>query len=102
MTRVLLAALLAATAPAQSFDSPLALPAQDRDPEWRALFNGKDLAGWETWLGKPNKAIDVPGLEKNAQGEYAGPVGLDKDPKGVFSVIEVDGKPAVRVSGEVW
>ena len=79
--------------------SPLA---QEKEPEWSPLFNGKDLAGWETWLGKPNKAIDVPGLEKNDRGEYTGPVGLDKDPKGVYTVVEVDGRPAVRISGEVW
>ena len=73
-----------------------------QEPEGRSLFNGRDLAGWETWLGKPNKAIEVPGLEKNAQGEYAGPAGLNKDPKGVFSVVEVDGKPTLRLSGEIW
>ncbi len=66
------------------------------------LFNRKDLTGWDTWLGKPNKAIDVPGLEKNAQGEYVGPVGLNTDPKGVFSVVHVDGEPAIRISGEVF
>jgi hypothetical protein len=102
MTRTLLGIVAAAFVFPQFFDPQLALLAQDKEPEWRSLFNGKDLAGWETWLGKPNRAIDVPGLEKNAEGEYAGPVGLDKDPKGVYSVVEVDGKPAVRVSGEVW
>jgi hypothetical protein len=77
-------------------------PARVQEPEWRTLFSGKDLSGWETWLGKPNKAIDVPGLEKNDRGEYPGPVGLDRDPKGVYTVVEVDGRPAVRISGEVW
>jgi hypothetical protein len=66
------------------------------------LFNRKDLTGWDTWLGKPNKAIDVPGQEKNAQGEYVGPVGLNTDPKGVFSVVHVDGEPTIRISGEVF
>ena len=69
---------------------------------WTSLFNGKDLEGWETWLGKPHRAIDVPGQPRDEQGEYAGPVGLGKDPKGVFSVVKVDGKPAIRISGEVW
>ena len=73
-----------------------------QEPEWRSLFNGRDLTGWETWLGKPNKAIDVPGLERNAQGEYAGPLGLNKDPKGVYSVVGADGTPALRLSGEIW
>jgi hypothetical protein len=84
--------------------APLGLPAQGQEhPEdWRSLFNGKDLEGWETWLGKPNKAIDVPGLARKENGEYLEVVGLNKDPKSVFGVVEVDGKPALRISGEIW
>src|SRR5687768_10365704 len=57
---------------------------------WMSLFNGKDLSlsGWDTWLGKPYKGTET--------------IGLNKDPQGVYSVVEVDGKPAVRISGEVW
>jgi hypothetical protein len=68
----------------------------------RPIWNGKDLAGWETWLGRPHKAIEVPGLPRNEKGEYTKDVGLDQDPKGVFRVVEVDGAPAIRISGEVW
>jgi len=88
--RSLFLALIAAGAPAQD------------EKDWKPLFNGKDLGGWETWLGKPHKAIEVPGLARNGDGEYAGPIGLDRDPKGVFTVVEIDGKPAVRISGEIW
>jgi hypothetical protein len=56
--------------------------------DWSQLFNGRDLTGWDTWLGIP-------------QGEKE-PVGLNKDPKEVFSVIMEDGLPAIRVSGEVF
>ena len=35
-------------------------------------------------------------------GDYAGPIGLDKDPKGVFTVVDADGKPAIRISGEIF
>src|SRR5687767_7108335 len=55
---------------------------------WMSLFNGKDLGGWDTWLGKPHDGKEI--------------IGLNKDPQGVYSVTEVDGKPAVRISGEVW
>jgi hypothetical protein len=56
--------------------------------DWKPLFNGKDLAGWDTWLGRPNKEKDV--------------VGLNKDPKHVYTVVNVDGKPAIRISGEIF
>src|SRR5688500_1159356 len=54
--------------------------------EWAPLFNGKNLSGWETFLGTP------PGGKE--------PIGPNRNPKGVFSVVEVDGKPALRISGE--
>jgi hypothetical protein len=57
-------------------------------PEWRSLFNGKDLEGWDTWLGKPYKGKDV--------------IGLNKDPNNVYTVVMMDGKPAIRISGEIF
>lgn len=59
----------------------------DKD-DWTPLFNGKDLSGWETWLGKPHKGTEV--------------LGLNNDPNKVYTVVEVDGKPAIRISGEVF
>jgi hypothetical protein len=50
--------------------------------DWAPLFNGKDLSGWETSLGGKEAAI------------------VGRDPKGVFSVVEIDGKPAIRISGD--
>src|SRR5262249_12828717 len=60
----------------------------DRTEGWQALFNGKDLDGWETWLGRPHTGGEI--------------VGLNKDPKNVYSVVMVDGKSAIRISGEIW
>src|SRR5262245_4716892 len=62
--------------------------AADAEANWSALFNGKDLSGWDTYLAPP------PGSTT--------PLGLDHDPGGVFSVIEVDGAPAIRISGEIF
>lgn len=62
-----------------------------KEGEWRSLFNGKDLSGWDTWLGAPH------GMKGKAS-----IVGLNKDPKMVYTVVEADGKPAIRISGEIW
>ena len=70
--------------------------------QWTQLFNGRDLASWDTFLGKPHKLIEVPGQRRNEQGEYVDVVGLNRDPKGVFSVVSVDGGPAIRISGEIY
>lgn len=58
------------------------------DAAFRQLFDGVDLAGWDRYLGIP-------------VGESV-PLGLENDPRGVFSVTTVDGEPAIHITGEVW
>jgi hypothetical protein len=53
-----------------------------------SLFNGVDFSGWDRYLGKPTDA--EPAL------------GIDNDPRGVYSVITLDGEPVIRISGEIW
>ena len=69
---------------------------------WTPLWNGHDLAGWDTYLGRPHRSSDVPRLQKNANGEYTEPIGVNRDPRSVFSVVSADGAPAIRISGEVY
>src|SRR5690349_7132717 len=61
--------------------------------QWRSLFNGKNLAGWDTYLGPVYDSI------KNSF-DTTKVLGLNRDPEKIFSVVNVDGKPALRVSGE--
>ncbi|HEY0058139.1 MAG TPA: DUF1080 domain-containing protein [Flavisolibacter sp.] len=66
------------------FDTAYAqLPA---DKQWQQLFNSKDLKDWETYLVPSTAAADQT------------PIGLNKDPHGVFSVV--DG--TLRISGQDW
>src|SRR5882724_7512399 len=62
--------------------------AAESDPEWKSLFNGKDLSDWETYLAPPTGSKT--------------PLGLNNDPRGVFTVAETDGAPAIHVSGEIY
>ncbi|MBC7923144.1 MAG: DUF1080 domain-containing protein [Ferruginibacter sp.] len=66
------------------------------------LFNGRDLSGWDTYLGKPDSSAQIPGLARNDQGKYTEAVGLNRDPLGVFTVVQEEGQPAIRISGEVF
>jgi hypothetical protein len=59
--------------------------------KWDKLFNGKNLKGWETYIG--------PAYDSVASKFTGTPPGLNKDPDKVFSVVVVDGRPAIRVSG---
>ncbi len=76
-----------------------AASASAADDGWRPLFNGRDLAGWESYLGVPPPSVGIPGLECGADGKYSKPLGIDNDPLHAFSVVEVDGAPAIRLSG---
>ena len=62
--------------------------------DWTQLFNGKNLRGWDTYLGPP---LDDAGKKMSDI-----PVGLNKDPKHVFSVVDENGEKVIRISGESW
>lgn len=70
--------------------------------DWKPLFNAKNLDGWDTYLGRPDRSTTGLELNKNDRGNYTEPVGLNKDPKQVFTVVEIDGAPAIRISGEIY
>jgi len=61
---------------------------------WVALYNGKDLKGWDTYIGPP---LDDAGKKLSDV-----PVGLNNDPNHVFTVVEQDGEKVIRISGENW
>ncbi|HEX9509554.1 MAG TPA: DUF1080 domain-containing protein [Puia sp.] len=71
------------------------------DHGWVSLFNGKDLKGWDTYLGPES---DSTGKRVSDQ-----PIGLNKDPRHVFSVVKDEtagaaradgGENVIRISGE--
>jgi len=70
---------------------------------WTSLWNGKNLDGWTTWMRQPAPTSDVPGLKRDEKGTYTEPIGSGRDPLKVFTVVsDVDGRPAIRISGEVF
>ena len=78
----------------------LAASAAAAEPGWQPLFNGRDLSGWDTFVGKPDKSWDVPGLKRDDNGNYPEAIGINRDPLKVFTVETVDGQPAVHISGQ--
>jgi hypothetical protein len=56
------------------------------------LFNGKNLDGWESYLGpRYDSAIHNFGGER---------MGLNNDPDSVFTVVKEDGQGIIRISGQ--
>jgi hypothetical protein len=62
--------------------------------KWTALYNGRDLSGWDTYIGPP---LNDAGKMINTT-----PVGLNTDPKNVFSVVNHNNEKVIRISGESW
>lgn len=60
--------------------------------EWKPLFNGKDLTGWETYVSFQPETNDYFLKSKHT------PRGVGVDPKKIFSVVE----GSLRISGEEW
>ncbi len=61
---------------------------------WQQLFNSKDLTGWDTYIG--------PDLNDSGKFITGQPVGLNKDPRKVFTVVKTDEGNLIRISGENW
>jgi hypothetical protein len=59
-----------------------------------ALFNGKDLSGWDTYIGPP--------LDDSGKKISDIPVGLNNDPNDVFTIVNDAGEDVIRISGENW
>ena len=73
-----------------------------QETEWEMLFNGTDLAGWYTYQRQPESASEVAGMARDEAGNYIDPLGVNNDPLNVFTIVEEDGAPAIRISGEVF
>lgn len=87
---LLASALLLTLAPLAAADS------------WQSLWNGRDFAGWTTWIGKPHATTTLADEPRDAQGNYSRAIGANRDPLGVFTVAMTDGQPAIRISGQVF
>ncbi|MDO5971883.1 DUF1080 domain-containing protein [Flavivirga aquimarina] len=69
----------------------------------KTLFD-KDLSNFDIWLGTPHST--VTGLpEGTYQSDKIGsgnPIGLNNNLKDVFSIIEENGEPVLKITGEIF
>ena len=68
-------------------------PIRKKD-HWKQLFNSKDLSGWDSYIG--------PDLDDHGKPLTEKPIGLNNDPRHVFSVVKDNGENVIRISGENW
>ncbi len=77
-------------------------PTTGRASEWQPLWNGYDFTGWERFLGRPHPTVTLPGNARADQLRRTEVLGSENDPLGVFTVVTVEGAPAIRISGQVF
>jgi len=73
------------------------------EEKWIDLLD-KNLSQWELWMGVPHTSVTgLPeGVPQSDDYNKGTPLGLGNDPKKVFSVIEENGKPVLKITGEIY
>ena len=69
--------------------------------EWNSLLD-KNLTQWDVFMGVPHKSVALKGYKKSKDVTQGVPIGLNTDPKNVFSVSEASGEPVLNISGEIY
>ncbi len=69
---------------------------------WHPLLDEK-LTSWELWMGVPRQTVaGLPeGTPTSATGHDGTPLGLNNDPKHVFSIRMEAGEPVLHITGEI-
>jgi hypothetical protein len=80
---------------------PFFLCSTVESPEWTELLD-KDLNQWETYLSFRHKVDYNGSTPVDSNGNLVQPIGYNKDETKVFSVIEEQGRPVLKISGEIY
>jgi len=69
----------------------------------RPLLDQK-LSAWELWMGVPHQSVTglPPGTPTSPDGHKGIPLGLNNDPKHVFSIRMEEGEPVLWITGEIF
>ena len=75
---------------------------QPLSTQWKPLLDDK-LSQWEMFIGVPDPSVTgLPAGTHQAKNYQGTPLGLNHDPKQVFTVLMVDGEPVLHITGEIY
>ncbi len=77
----------------------LASSAHSAESEWTNLLD-KNFSQWDVYLSYPGDRI-MSVIQKTAPADLK-PIGLNKDDKKVFSIVEEQGEPVLKITGEIY
>ena len=79
----------------------LALSSCKEKSSWTKLLD-KDLSQWDNYLGYSYPEGYDGKIPLDEQGNIMKPIGLNKNQNDVFTVVEENGEPVLRISGEIY
>ncbi len=71
------------------------------DKNWQPLLD-QHLSNWEKFIGVPHTSVSLDGVDKSDNVHVGTPLGLNNDPKDVFSMLKEDGETILKVTGEIY
>jgi hypothetical protein len=72
-----------------------------KQPTWEVLIDS-NLSKWDTFMGVPHKSSNIVGYETIEDVRVGTPIGLNRDPKNVFSVINQNNEQVLKITGEIF
>lgn len=71
--------------------------------KWTNLFEGEASKNWDIFIGAPHKTVKgLDNIDPKSDGKNAEPLGLNNDPKNVFTFKTIDGEQVLHISGEIY
>ncbi len=71
--------------------------------DWENLLEGDPYKNWDVFVGAPHASVQgLENVDPKSDGMNAAPLGLNNDPKNVFTFKTIDGEQVVRISGEIY
>ncbi|MEM1445241.1 MAG: DUF1080 domain-containing protein [Planctomycetota bacterium] len=102
-TLILVTCLLGFVGPASQADTrDQDNPIANDEALWIDLLDA-DLSKWEIFMGVPHTSVELPfDHPKSDDGTTGIPIGLNRDPKQVFSTRQEHGEVLLHVTGEIY
>jgi type 1 glutamine amidotransferase len=71
--------------------------------KWENLLEDDLYKNWDVYIGAPHSTVKgLEGVDPNSNGINATPLGLNNDPKKVFTIENIGGEKVVHISGEIY
>lgn len=71
------------------------------EQNWESLLD-MEMSQFDKFIGAPHHSVDIDGYEKGNGMDEGIPLGLNNDLLNVFSTIELEGEPVLKISGEIY